>query len=298
MINRAFQHLPGIGPRRLQRLEQAGIRDWTDLENRLPELGLGPAGRDRLRHALAQCREACAAADIARLIRTLHPADHWRILGAFFEGASYFDIETSGLDADSTITVIACHHRGSLHTFVRGRNLDAFLDLLDEVRLLVSFNGASFDVPRVLAEFHVPAIPCPHLDLRWICHHQHMRGGLKHIEQTLGLQRPTDLQGVDGQEAVWLWKLWEARRNPQALDRLVRYCAADAVCLHQVAARLLAARDCPVTTPDPDQVWACLHPTLIHNSPMRVPPPPPTPSPDPSPTLLRLERHWQRLQHR
>lgn len=299
MIDCAFHHLPGIGPRRLLQLEQTGIRNWDDLEARLPELRFGPTGRDRLRRALDDCRRAHAAADIACLVATLHPVDHWRILGTYFDQASYFDIETSGLGTDSLITVIACRHQDTLQTFVRGRNLDAFLDLLEDVRLLVSFNGASFDVPRLLHGFHIPSIPCPHLDLRWMCHRQQLRGGLKRIEQDLGIRRPTDLQGVDGAEAVWLWELWESRRNPRALERLVRYCAADAACLPQVAARLLAARDCPIPIPDPAEAWACLLPELALAPPTPADPPlhdPPTP--DTSPAMQRLQRHWIRLQQR
>lgn len=293
MLDGAFLHLPGVGPKRYQRLEEARIRDWDDLEQRLPDLGFGPGIRGGIKAALDQCRRARDEQDIDYLVRTLHPSDHWRILGTFLDDTSYFDIETSGLEADSLITVIACHHRGQVQTFVRDQNLDDFLDLLDDVRLLVSFNGTSFDVPRVESGFHIPSIPCPHLDLRWICYHRQLRGGLKQIERALDIRRADDLQGVDGAEAVWLWNLWESRGNAKALDRLLRYCAADVTGLPLVAARLLEQHQRgPVTTPGSDP---------SRDGPDRPPSKPAAIEPPPridTTAHQRLERHWQQRQRR
>ena len=208
MIREALWHLPGLGPERLKQLHLAGIRTWDDFRH-LPQDILLPIELHMKILTEIECSEqAIIAADVQALLKRFHPKDLWRIAGHFFDSATFVDIETAGLSRDSEVTLIGCLHRGRLQTFVRGENLDEFLPLLDDVKLLISFNGSSFDVPRVLGEFHIPTLPCPHVDLRWICYHRDLRGGLKSIERALGLRRPPDLTGTDGAEAVWLWQRW------------------------------------------------------------------------------------------
>ena len=258
MIRGAFQHFHGIGAERLRELENAGIRDWDQLALYADNLTLGDTGRARLRAEIEQCDRAITERNLRHLVHAFEGRDHWRILAHCFPSASYFDIETSGLDMDSHITVVSCLHRNSVYNFVHGENLEAFLDLLEEVDLLVSFNGASFDVPQVLRSFHIPELPCAHIDLRWICYHDKMPGGLKSIEKHLDINRPQDLQGVDGDEAVWLWQLWKNRGTKRARERLLRYCSADAVSLKLLSTRLLSLHDVSVDCPRPDELWSLL----------------------------------------
>ena len=162
-----------------------------------------PAGwRSDLVAESRRCALALDTGDVRYFVDRFAPQDRWRILAHFFEQTSFFDIETMGLHYDAPITVIVCWHRGQFWNFVEHENLDGFLDLLDDVTLLASFNGGSFDVPRVLDAFHVPELPCAHLDLRWACYHQGRTGGLKEIANAMGITRPPDLRDVDGEYAV------------------------------------------------------------------------------------------------
>jgi uncharacterized protein YprB with RNaseH-like and TPR domain len=160
-------------------------------------------------------------------------------LAAAFPQAAFFDIETAGLATGSPITLIVALQAGELHTFVKGENMDAFLDWVEHVELLVSFNGATFDVPRVLDHFRVPALPCPHLDLREVTKQMGIKGGLKKLEQAFGVERPADLQGMTGEDAEWLWRAWERDRDQAARDKLIRYCQADVIGLRTLAQQLL-----------------------------------------------------------
>jgi uncharacterized protein YprB with RNaseH-like and TPR domain len=210
------------------------------------------------RRALA----ALAADDPLPLTTALPGTEQWRVLHAWHEQATFFDIETSGLEPESAVTLVVCLHRGRLLRFLKDENLDDFLPLLDEVKLLVSFNGSGFDVPRIESRFHVPRIPCAHLDLRWACHHCGWRGGLKNIERALGLVRPPDLRGLGGAEAVWLWRQWEETRRPAARRLLERYCAADVLSLRWLAAIVLAERRCAVTLPASEALWEVVQTAL------------------------------------
>jgi uncharacterized protein YprB with RNaseH-like and TPR domain len=228
-----MQHCSGIGPVRLERLHSAGVHSWSDVvehAERIPG-----QNRQELTDECRRCLEALQTSDIRYFVDRFMPQDRWRILAHFFGDLSYFDIETAGLENDAPITVIVCWHDGRLHRFVEHENLDEFLELLDEVTLIGSFNGSSFDVPRVLDTFHIPALPCPHIDLRWICYHRGLRGSLKNISTRIGITRPGDLQDVDGAVAVQLWHAWDSRQERHALDQLIRYCSADVLLLVMLA---------------------------------------------------------------
>ena len=233
MISTAWMHFRGLGPVRIAALNQCGIKTWHDAVNE-PER-ISATLRDEV---IAEC-ESCLAAldrgDLGFFTDRFDPADRHLILTEFSDVASYFDIETTGLEYDDSITVIACWHQGQMHSFVEGENLDDFLDLLDEIQLLVSFNGSTFDVPRVLDTFHIPELPCPHLDLRWACHHRGLTGGLKQATVSLGLQRPSDLVDADGALAVRLWQRWRHQKDEHARQLLIRYCAADVLLLQPLA---------------------------------------------------------------
>ncbi len=242
MIRGALLHLPGLGPNGVRQLRLAGIDDWTTLR-RYPGLrNMAAQQRAKLILSIDACEKALCDDDVAYLIKTFKPCDRWRILNHYFSRASYFDLETTGLGAESDITLIGLWHRDRFHAFVRGRNLDGFLDILDEIDLLISFNGASFDVPRVTERFRIPDLPCAHLDLRWLCYREHLKGGLKIIERQLGIQRPAELCGVDGDMATWLWHKWERENSEDALKRLIAYCRADVTALKTIAAQLLARK--------------------------------------------------------
>ncbi|MDA7977718.1 MAG: ribonuclease H-like domain-containing protein [Pirellulales bacterium] len=236
LITEALQHCTGIGPIRLAQLHAAGLRTWSDILR--CEAQSAFHWQEQLAKEVRQCAQALAANDVRFFVERLAPQDKWRILGHFFEQTTFFDIETTGLDYDATITVIICWHKGRLHTFIEHENLDDFLDLLDDITLLASFNGSSFDVPRVLESFHLPELPCPHLDLRWVGYHQGYSGGLKEIAASMRIERPDDLQFVNGDDAVRLWSMWLRHRNANSRQMLIRYCAADVLLLTAVAERL------------------------------------------------------------
>lgn len=237
----AFLHLPGFGPKKVEALRASGIVCWSDLlhHHHLDLPGLEDSAPEWVK-AIWRDEQAVAAKNLSHLVNTLHRSDHWRILADFLDQATYLDIETTGDQQRPEITLIIAKHKGRLHTYTAEHNLDEFLHLLDDITMLVTFNGASFDVPQMENHFHIPLRDVAHIDLRWVCYHTQMRGGLKEIERAIGLIRPTDLIGMDGAEADWLWQRWKATGNPALLNRLTRYCAADVIGLEHLSRWLIA----------------------------------------------------------
>lgn len=232
-----------------------GIHTWDDLKLKysaqtLP--GVESARHAELLHELSRCETALAAADLAYLTKILHRSDHWRLLADFGSKATFLDIETSGDELRPEISVVVIRHRGQLHTFTAGQNLDQFLHFLGEIELLVTFNGASFDVPQLENHFHIPMRDIAHVDLRWVCYHSQLKGGLKEIERAIGLVRPPDLIGMDGAEAAFLWQRWKWTGNEKLVRRLTRYCAADVIGLEHLSNWIVASK---TSAPSPEFHW-------------------------------------------
>ena len=258
-----LQLLPRVGVQREKALRDEGCACWDDLLNAPhPLAGFDVFAWDELCAAAEKGRQAILRGDVAFFTSKLPALEQWRVLAQWFDQASYFDIETSGLESDSIVTLVCCFHNNQPLHFLANENLDDFLDLLERVKVLVSFNGASFDVPRVLDRFHIPELPCPHVDLRWLCHHAGWKGGLKKIEKALGLRRPADLDGLGGAEAVWLWQAWAEKQDACARRRLERYCSADTVMLKMLAGKLCEKQGFAVALPDESDMWALVHAAL------------------------------------
>ncbi|MBJ6765539.1 ribonuclease H-like domain-containing protein [Myxococcaceae bacterium JPH2] len=229
MLQRTFQHIPGVGPWREKDLWSRGIRTWDDF----PEAGTGIAisrkSDDVARARIAQAREALARRDLHALAQLLPSREHWRLYPEFAQEAVYFDIETDG-SKTQVPTVVSLFDASGLSVFVQGRNMDALPEAMAARRLWVTFNGSCFDVP-VLKDYFGPGrfpAPAAHIDLRFVTRRLGMGGGLKEIEDKIGAARPPHLKGVHGWDAVLLWRAYLRRGDIEALRFLVEYNLYDA----------------------------------------------------------------------
>ncbi len=111
--------------------------------------------------------------------------------------------------------------RRRFRTFIRGIDLAELPAYLRRYKVLVTFNGAHFDLPVMRNAF--PTLPSLlHIDLKHPLRRLGLRGGLKRIERKMGLDRPDDLAGYTGSDAVKLWRRYE-RGDDDALDALIGY---------------------------------------------------------------------------
>ena len=241
MITGTFIHMRGIGPVTEQKMRSAGITSWFHLLEGPPPIPFSSRVRAELLEQTLESLKALEEDNIGFFVKRFPTSQHWRILFQYVERVAFFDIETSGLSRyTAEVTVASVLHRGRMHSFVRDENLEGFLDLIENVELLVSFNGNCFDIPFVLDAFRIPELPCPHIDLRWVSYHAGLRGGLKDIEKACGLPpRDEDLQSVDGLEAVLLWNDWRQRGLRASRDRLLRYCESDVRTLAHLTAHII-----------------------------------------------------------
>lgn len=231
MIRRTFQLARGLGPFAERSLWAAGISTWDDLPAG-PAPGLSPRLDARLRAAVAGAREVLASGDAAALARLLPRRERWRLLSAFGAGAAYLDVET---DSRGEISVVGFLDAAGPRFLVRGRDLGCFPEAAAGWKLLVTFNGLSFDAPVLERAFPGWRAPAAHLDLRHLFARLGLGGGLKWLEQETGVGRPPHLAGLAGGDAVRLWEAHLAG-DREALRRLVEYNAYDVLSLPTLAA--------------------------------------------------------------
>ncbi|HLL53580.1 MAG TPA: ribonuclease H-like domain-containing protein [Myxococcaceae bacterium] len=227
MLRRTFQHIPGVGPWREKDLWARGIQTWDDFPAPGSTVAISKKKDELARNRIDLARGALEARDLTALAGLLPPREHWRLYADFSEQAVFFDIETDGV-TNLRPTVVSLLDRTGLRVFIDGRNMHELPAALAESRIWVTFNGSCFDVPVLRRTFELPD-PVAHLDLRFLCRRVGLKGGLKEIEDSLGLGRPPHLRGVNGWDAVILWRAYLRSGDVEALRFLVEYNLYDAI---------------------------------------------------------------------
>ena len=140
---------------------------------------------------------------------------------------AYLDIETT---FDNTISLVGIHIPGRDMVQLMGSQVtDVAIALaLEGVNTVVTFNGASFDLPyiRRITGLEVRDL-AEHRDLLHVCRKRGLRGGLKRVEVFLGIGRNSGI--VDGRMAPRLWQRWENDGDEEALRVLLEYNKEDCV---------------------------------------------------------------------
>ncbi|MBW1734814.1 MAG: ribonuclease H-like domain-containing protein [Deltaproteobacteria bacterium] len=224
MLDETFIHIPGIGPKTEEMIWGRGIHTWEDfLHSR--EVVVSPERDELIIRELEL--SLLHRKDPAFFSERLPQGEMWRTFHAFRDRAVYLDIETTGFYRGThEITVIGAYDGAIVNTFINGINLNDFERAVSGYDLVVTFNGATFDLPFIRSTFPGITLPPAHIDLRFLFKRLGYTGGLKRIEKALGIDRGPDICGIDGFEAVRLWYRY-CRGDRSALETLIEYNRAD-----------------------------------------------------------------------
>jgi uncharacterized protein YprB with RNaseH-like and TPR domain/predicted nuclease with RNAse H fold len=235
MLQSTFIHIPGVGRQTELGLWDRGIRSWDDADRFEKRFGAAGARLQRkLDEYIPLSREAVRRKDASFFDRLSALGEAWRVFGEFSERCLYLDIETTGLSTVfDTVTLVGTYDGRRYKAFVEGDNLK---DLPTRVRgysVLVTFNGAGFDLRFLRLAFPGMALPPIHIDLRWITRRLGMKGGLKSVEAGLGLKRAASVENLAGYDATVLWAKY-LRGDKDALEQLIQYNTEDVVHLKAI----------------------------------------------------------------
>jgi len=222
-IENSFIPVRGVGEQTERELWRAGITHWNDFDGSV----VGATTADRIETFIETATDRLDAGDSRFFDEQFPSSERWRFYENFRGDTCFFDIETTGLSQErDDVTTVSFHQDGETTTLVQGDNLTAgaLREQFDDAALVATFNGARFDVPFLETSFDVD-VDVPHVDLMYPCKRLGLTGGLKSIEQEVGIGR--DEPDITGQDAVRLWHEYE-RGSEEALDTLVRYNRDDA----------------------------------------------------------------------
>ncbi len=238
MLRESFVLLPNIRHRTERKFWKQGITSWDDFIGAGKIRGLSSSRKERFDRKLADAKVHLRENNSSFFANSIPFSDQWRLYDEFKDEAVYLDIETNGYY--SGITVIGLSDGVDAKSFVKGFNLDRSLIIkeLEKYKLIVTFNGASFDLP-VIERYFGFRPDLPHVDLRFVCKKVGYEGGLKSIEKQLDIRRRPEVEGISGEDAVYLWEMWKSTGDRDYLEKLVWYNEEDILNLRPLAEKTI-----------------------------------------------------------
>lgn len=235
MLQQTFIHIPGIGKQTEMELWKQGIRSWDDADRFEKRFGrVGVRLQQRLDDYIPRSREAINRKDAGFFERLSRLGEGWRLFPVFAESCVYLDIETTGLSSVfDTVTMVGVFDGHRYKVFVEGDNLADLPKYLQGYSVVVTYNGAGFDLRFLRLAFPDLALPPIHIDLRWATRKLGMKGGLKLVETELGLKRDESVEELTGYDATVLWSKY-LRGEKSALEQLIQYNTEDVVHLKAI----------------------------------------------------------------
>ena len=237
MIRQSFIFLEKINKKTEENLWKQGISNW-DLFLKTKKIeGLSRARKLYYDRQILKARKALYNFDSSYFIELLPQSEYWRLYNFFKEDAVFLDIETSGLSNYDCITVFGLFNGIDTKTMIKNINLNLkeLKKELQKYKLIVTFNGSSFDIPFIKKRYPDLLPYIPNFDVKSATDKLNLKGGLKEIEKKLGIKRNKIIEKFYGGDALTLWKMYKATGDDYYLKLLVEYNEEDVINLKTVA---------------------------------------------------------------
>ena len=234
MIKNSFIILDRIGSTKERYLWNSGIKDWNEFLYQENIKYFPKKSKNYYDRKIKESSTALQEYNSSYFTDKLSPLESWRLYEYFQEDAIFLDIEIAGSHKKGHITILGLFDGYDTKTMVRGINLDlpALKEFLSNYKLIVTFNGSSFDIPFIKKR-HPNLLPdIPHFDLRHACAKLGLTGGLKHIEREFGIKRSRYLENFD---PISYWNSFRCTGDRKYLDMLVEYNEEDVINLKKIA---------------------------------------------------------------
>lgn len=233
MLNHSFLQIPSVGLATEEKIWTNGISTMQEFIHSPPGY-LSVARQKQIAKNIDLSLQKIQNRDVDFFCKNLPSGQHWRFFREHQQSTAYIDIETTGLgDFGDIITTIALYDGKEIKHYINGKNLDEFRDDIMEYKVIVTYNGKTFDVPFIERYLGIN-MHHAHLDMRYILKSLGYSGGLKSCEHQLGIVRTGCMQDMDGFFAVLLWHDYKQNRNEKSLETLLSYNIQDVLSLEQL----------------------------------------------------------------
>lgn len=236
MIQQSFIFLDGIDCKTEKNIWDQGIYDWDSFLKAEKINGITKSRKKYYERQLLKAKSELYNFNSEHFLR-LPQSEMWRLYEFFKDECIFLDIETSGMDKFDDITVVGLCDSLNTKTMIKGINLD-FNNLkkeLEKYKLIVTFNGSTFDIPFIRKRYPDLLPNVPNFDLRVACQRVGLKGGLKEIEKELGIKRNEIIEKMYGGDALLLWKMFRASGDDYYLNLLIEYNEEDVFNLKKIA---------------------------------------------------------------
>jgi len=234
MLTSTYIHIPRIGRTIEHRIWSCGVRSWSEFAEHQDKIPISAARKTTILAGIDESVQRLNACDARFFAQSLPKSEHWRAYSDFKDKIAFVDIETTGLSQNyDCMTVVGIYDGKNVKTFVRGIDLDDIVCEFAKYDLLVTYNGARFDLPFIKHKYPEIEFDQLHIDLMYPLRRIGYTGGLKAIERALGVTRSEDTTGITGFDAVRLWHEYE-RGSADALELLLAYNREDIVNLETI----------------------------------------------------------------
>lgn len=152
---------------------------------------------------------------------------------------AFLDIETA---RDGRITVVGIYRpeHGITQLVESAINHRSLRNALGDSKRILTYNGNRFDIPIIRQQLRVDLRQTHELhDLMYDCWRHGLKGGLKRVEQRIGIARQSE--GLNGLDAMRLWDEYTAGSHG-ALETLLQYNRDDVVNLELLEQYFLGRR--------------------------------------------------------
>lgn len=224
-----------MGPESERSLWQQGCQTWHDFLAEPDRFSSGQADRKLVVDVLEKSVRSLETGNHQFFRNRLGTKEAWRAFEAFRGSILYLDIETDGGNSGEAITTVGMFDGKTYTCLVKGRDMENFRDIVSHASMIVTFFGTGFDLPMLQKRFRGIEFDQIHLDLCPTMRRLGYRGGLKKIERQLGIARGDDTDGLNGLDAIRLWRRYIQLGDEDALETLIAYNREDVVNMEYLA---------------------------------------------------------------
>ncbi len=235
MIKNSFMILEKIGNKKEKNIWGQEICSWDDFLKAEDIKGIDNSRKKHYDRRIIEARKALYNLDSSYFLGKLPQSEMWRLYSFFREEAVFLDIEVDNVMGD--VIVVGLFDGFDTKTMIKAINLDfkALEEELKKYKLIVTFNGAVFDVPFLKKRYPNLLPEVPVFDLRVLCSRLGYKGGLKQIEKDFGIRRNRIIQEMYSGDPYLLYRMFKGSGDKDYLNLLVEYNEEDVINLKIIA---------------------------------------------------------------